>query len=231
MHLRVDQKGSWVSRQHTIWTIQHVDVLSFEATHSIHSVLSSRRTPVSNSSPDRSKTLQSSRCSLHCARIFSIVPGDCCCIVGCLLGVLLRWDTLKTGTDYVTLSHVVSLCRTHGARTTRWNWDQRFNVWSSFIANHLGILWQSYGILAVRHVRSGYFKVNVRKSEWICSRASVQVCLPREHRFKWGKSRWVQHEWWERKLSNYSNWQAMRISFRMIPIPQALIQSKYHKNS
>lgn len=61
MHLGVDQTGSWVSRQHLIWTIQHVDVWSFEATHSIHSVLSSRRTPVSNSSPDRSKTLQSSR--------------------------------------------------------------------------------------------------------------------------------------------------------------------------
>jgi len=53
------------------------------------------------------------------------------------------WDTLKTGcTDYVTLSHVVSLYRTHGARTTRWNWDQCSNARSSFIANH-----PSYGNL------------------------------------------------------------------------------------
>ena len=34
-------------------------------------------------------------------------------------------------TGYVTLSHVVSLCRTHGARSTRWNWDQCSNVRSS----------------------------------------------------------------------------------------------------
>lgn len=35
-------------------------------------------------------------------------------------------------TGYVTLSHVVSLCRTQGARSTRWNWDQSSNVRSSF---------------------------------------------------------------------------------------------------
>ena len=67
--------------------------------------------------------VQSWRCSLHCIRMFWVPTGR-----------IFRF-TLElpcTGwADYVTLSHVVSLCRTHGARTTRLNWDQCSNVRSS----------------------------------------------------------------------------------------------------